>query len=264
MEDIKAKAANGNPKAQESLAVCYEMGIGIPEDKVKATFWMRKAAEQGYPSAQWSLGSRAWKGVGMDKDLIEDAKWLKLAALVGFEDKYGVKASQTLADVIREMTQAQKEKAGVENLVYLPPPKSSDAIHSINDRKLLEGVNGVSISVEVQDENNREISERLETMVELRLRTAGIKVRNDSTLTPRFVLRLHALHYKQDLTFFSITGALQDFSTYNKLLINNIELWRKARLSYVGNNLYDGSVIETAQTIVDQFANDLLAANQKQ
>ena len=57
MEDIKAKAANGNPKAQESLAVCYEMGIGIPEDKVKATFWMRKAAEQGYPSAQWSLGS---------------------------------------------------------------------------------------------------------------------------------------------------------------------------------------------------------------
>ena len=43
--------------AQDTLAVMYEDGKGVPQDYAEAVNWFRKAADQGYPRAQSLLGS---------------------------------------------------------------------------------------------------------------------------------------------------------------------------------------------------------------
>ena len=49
---LKQQAAHGKAAAQCSLGVMYEFGKGVPQDHTRATFWLRKAAEQGSTEAQ--------------------------------------------------------------------------------------------------------------------------------------------------------------------------------------------------------------------
>ena len=197
----------------------------------------------------------------MDKDLIEAAKWLKLAALVGYEEKYA-NAAVNLGEVIREMTPDQKMQAGVDKLVYLPPPRPKEgAPFSISDRKLLEGLAGVSIKIDVDGETSIAIKERIQTIIELHLRTAGIKIIPTPSLGPTFVLRLNSLHYKQGVTFLSVNGSLEDSGFYNKMWIINLQIWRRDIQYIVGDDLFEKSAVDKTEAIVDQFANDYLTAN---
>ncbi len=41
--------------SQFNLALCYVNGDGVPQDKVEAAKWYRKAAEQGYGPAEDAL-----------------------------------------------------------------------------------------------------------------------------------------------------------------------------------------------------------------
>ena len=42
------KAADQNyTEAQYQLGVCYEIGLGVPEDKAKAVMWYKKAGAEG-------------------------------------------------------------------------------------------------------------------------------------------------------------------------------------------------------------------------
>ncbi len=52
------KAAElGNPKAQNSLAKCYEHGLGVKINHQEVIKWYNKAAEQGYYEAFFNLGN---------------------------------------------------------------------------------------------------------------------------------------------------------------------------------------------------------------
>ena len=52
------KAAElGNPKAQNSLAKCYEHGLGVKINHQEVIKWYNKAAEQGYYEAYFNLGN---------------------------------------------------------------------------------------------------------------------------------------------------------------------------------------------------------------
>jgi len=55
--------------AQHNLAVMYDEGTDILQDKAEAVKWYQKAAEQGHPGAQLNLGVMYWKGDGVAKDL---------------------------------------------------------------------------------------------------------------------------------------------------------------------------------------------------
>ncbi|MFL6589723.1 MAG: tetratricopeptide repeat protein [Chthoniobacterales bacterium] len=80
IEQLRAKADAGDAKAQYSLAVCYERGEGVAEDKVEAVKWYRKAAEQNFAAAQYNLGVCYYHGEGVAKDKKEAVKWFRKAA----------------------------------------------------------------------------------------------------------------------------------------------------------------------------------------
>jgi hypothetical protein len=70
-------AAQKAPPAdlQYRVGLCYWNGWGVPEDRVAAETWLRKAAERGHADAQLSLGDL----VLMD-DTREAYRWYAIAA----------------------------------------------------------------------------------------------------------------------------------------------------------------------------------------
>jgi TPR repeat protein len=59
---------------------------GVPEDKVEAVKWFRKAAEQGDSEAQFKLGIAYYYGKGITEDKVETIKWYRKAADQGNKD----------------------------------------------------------------------------------------------------------------------------------------------------------------------------------
>ena len=70
----------GYPPAACALGLCYEMGRGVAEDKLKATEYYRQAAEKGNVTAQCNLGYCYYTGIGVEEDDGEAAKWFAKAA----------------------------------------------------------------------------------------------------------------------------------------------------------------------------------------
>lgn len=62
---LEQAAVAGLPEAQYELALMYDVGDQIPENRDKAVQWMRRAAEQGYVNAVYAFGvwiERAYLG----------------------------------------------------------------------------------------------------------------------------------------------------------------------------------------------------------
>ena len=62
------KAEEGDAEAQFNLALMYEKGDGIKQDKQKAFYWYKKAAEQGNAEAQYRLAVMHDKGDGIEQN----------------------------------------------------------------------------------------------------------------------------------------------------------------------------------------------------
>ncbi len=76
-------AEQGYDKAQYNLGVCYDFGKGVPQDHAKAVSWYRKAAEQGHAKAQFNLGVSYKYGQGVTRNIVEAYAWLSLSAANG-------------------------------------------------------------------------------------------------------------------------------------------------------------------------------------
>ena len=108
--------------AMYNLAIIYDFGLGIKEDKDKAVNWYKKAsnlnhkiaqfnlawmfyngekleknnfeafnyylksANQGYNKAQFNLANLYFAGEGTMKDYVESYKWFKLSSLNGIKE----------------------------------------------------------------------------------------------------------------------------------------------------------------------------------
>lgn len=83
-DELAARAAQGNVKAQYELGVCYFSGEAINKDYNVAIRWFRKAAEQGYAKAQCELGDCYFNGIGVSTDQSEAFRWYKKAAEQGY------------------------------------------------------------------------------------------------------------------------------------------------------------------------------------
>ena len=77
------KAEEGDAEAQFNLALMYEKGDGIKQDKQKALYWYTKAAEQGLFVAQNNLGFMYNEGEGIEQDKQKAIYWLTKAAEQG-------------------------------------------------------------------------------------------------------------------------------------------------------------------------------------
>jgi TPR repeat protein len=83
---LKAKAENGDAKAQNELGEVFRLGkLGAATNQVEAVKWFRKAAEQGNASAQHRLGVAFYHGTGgLPRDWPEAIHWFRKAAEQGY------------------------------------------------------------------------------------------------------------------------------------------------------------------------------------
>lgn len=73
----------GYPPAENHLGSCYQNGDGVPQDDTEAVQWYRRAAEQGYAIAQANLAWCYDTGCGVAQDEAEAVKWYRQAAEQG-------------------------------------------------------------------------------------------------------------------------------------------------------------------------------------
>ncbi|ARN82213.1 hypothetical protein B1812_15220 [Methylocystis bryophila] len=78
--DVRALAAQGDPRAQYELATRLLMRQEKGPDAKDAADWLEKAASQGFALAQLRLGILYGKGVGVNRDYAAARKWFQAAA----------------------------------------------------------------------------------------------------------------------------------------------------------------------------------------
>ena len=83
IEELRARAEQGDAEAQFNLAAAYEYGRGVSEDDVEALRWHQLAAEQGHAYSQWSLAESYRAGRNVPKDYVRAHMWYNLAAARG-------------------------------------------------------------------------------------------------------------------------------------------------------------------------------------
>ena len=106
IDELRAKAEQGDSISQFELGLAYETGRGVPEDGIEAARWYRLAAEQGVARAQANLGFMYANGEGVPEDDVLAYMWWNLAAAQGYEN------AQSNKDTIEEqMTREQIAEA---------------------------------------------------------------------------------------------------------------------------------------------------------
>ena len=81
------KAADqGEAKAQYAIGYMHYHGQGVPQNYAEALRWYRKAADQGYARAQYALGYRYYEGKDVAQDYAEAVRWYRKAADQGYAE----------------------------------------------------------------------------------------------------------------------------------------------------------------------------------
>ena len=86
LEILKPLAENGDPQAQITLGIMYDLGHGVAKDSSKALEWYIKSAEQGIPLAQHDVGIKYFQGQGVEQDYSKAAYWWEQSANAGLSD----------------------------------------------------------------------------------------------------------------------------------------------------------------------------------
>jgi TPR repeat protein len=103
---LQKSAALGNADAQMSLGSLYVRGKEIPKNSTEAAMWFLLAAEQGKAPAQIQMARMHIAGAGVVKDNVEAWKWAQLA-----QDQGDPQANQILVFLRTQMTAAQMAAA---------------------------------------------------------------------------------------------------------------------------------------------------------
>lgn len=83
IDELKAKAEDGNARAQVELGFKYYYGNGVPKNHTEAARWISKAAQQGDVGGEFALAGLYNRGEGVVKDVVEEGKWLTKASQHG-------------------------------------------------------------------------------------------------------------------------------------------------------------------------------------
>ena len=79
-ELLKAKATEGDAKAQMEIGEKYELGITAQKNQPEALKWYLKAANQGNSDALFKIGGMHALGEGVPRDQAEALRWYLEAA----------------------------------------------------------------------------------------------------------------------------------------------------------------------------------------
>ena len=79
VNELRARAQQGDAAAQFNLGLSYATGTGAPQDSTEAARWFGRAADQGDAAAQQNLGAMYANGEGVPQDFVAAHMWLSLA-----------------------------------------------------------------------------------------------------------------------------------------------------------------------------------------
>ncbi len=88
-KDCYRAAQKGDAKAQNSLGLLYEKGVGVSKSYPEALKWFQKSARKGNPEGQNNLGFLYFKGLGVKEDDQEALKWFLKAVDQGLASAQG-------------------------------------------------------------------------------------------------------------------------------------------------------------------------------
>ena len=80
IDDLRAKADQGDAEAEYSLGLRYADGQGVPQDYAQARPLFERAAIQGYAPAEYQLGLLYADGLGGAQDYGLAREWYSRAA----------------------------------------------------------------------------------------------------------------------------------------------------------------------------------------
>lgn len=86
LDALQECAAAGNAPSMILLSHIHENGLGTDPSPERATYWVRRAAEQGYGVGQYHYGMALLKGHGVEQNEEEALIWLQRAADNGDAD----------------------------------------------------------------------------------------------------------------------------------------------------------------------------------
>ena len=101
-------AKEGVLAAQTQVAMLYDQGVGITQDRLKAFYWYSQAAEQGNPDAQHAMGHKYANGEGVPQDFVLAYVWFNLAGAQGKEAASKEREGLLLSMTPRQIEQAQE------------------------------------------------------------------------------------------------------------------------------------------------------------
>lgn len=80
---FRLAAESGYAAAQYELGCCYNLGMGVEQNKQEAFVWFKRAAEGGYVLAQTNVALFYFSGLGTARDEAVALYWFRLAAEQG-------------------------------------------------------------------------------------------------------------------------------------------------------------------------------------
>jgi len=122
-ERLMERALKGDPEAQFDLAKGYEGGrMGLPQDLAQAAHWYRESANLGDPFAQASLGIFYNMGKGVPRDYVISYMWFERSAsqLTGPDQDSVIEMRDSVG---RKLSADQLAKARRLAKDSQPPPK---------------------------------------------------------------------------------------------------------------------------------------------
>ncbi|MCY3674775.1 MAG: tetratricopeptide repeat protein [Paracoccaceae bacterium] len=100
MTELLPAAHSGNADAEELIGIMYALGLGVPQDDVRAFEWYLRSSMKAHPGAQSGVGWYYETGRGMEKpDIVRAYMWYTLSAIGGDPD-----AKISLEFLITKMT----------------------------------------------------------------------------------------------------------------------------------------------------------------
>lgn len=127
VDTVRGRAEHGDPFAQTTLGVCYELGENVKADPAMAVSWYEKAAAKGWPGALLRLGHCYAHGVGVEKDAAKAAElWQKAiespAAPGSVEETSVQEARAALAHAFRT---GEGRPKNIERAIQLATPAAN-------------------------------------------------------------------------------------------------------------------------------------------
>ncbi|MDB5744421.1 MAG: msfA [Polaromonas sp.] len=137
---IQMAAQQGLAEAQGTMGYLYLVGEGVVQNNELAVKWTRKAAEQGDATAQFNLSTMHSEKFGIKKNPAESLKWLRKAA-----DQRHVQAMNTLGALYEKGQAGVKQNPVLAYMLFDASAEKGDSAAAARQKALEKNMSASDI-----------------------------------------------------------------------------------------------------------------------